>query len=262
MLKIRDIMQRDVQAIADTACIGDAYTAMNARKVRHLPVVHDGAVVGMLSERDVLAARIDHPDWWLLPVERAMTSPAKVAAPGDSVAAIGARLRDDRIGAMPVVDDGALVGIVSVIDVLEPRAPAAPAAPPAVARDAMTPFPIAIHPDAPLGDAIREMTTRAIRHLPVVDRGGTLVGILSEGDVRTAIGEPARFRELHLDAAGHLVADALGHHPAVAVPFDAALPDLARRFAEERLEAVAVQDRFGALIGIVSYIDLLRALTA
>ena len=53
-----------------------------------------------------------------------------------------------------------------------------------------------IGPDATIGDALRELFTKKISALPVVDEGGMLVGIISERDcVREAYNNPASFKE-------------------------------------------------------------------
>jgi CBS domain-containing protein len=49
-------------------------------------------------------------------------------------------------------------------------------------------------------------------------------------------------------------------YPVVAVPFDRPLLELARAFADHHIGALPIVDKFGALIGIVSYVDALRLL--
>jgi CBS domain-containing protein len=48
--------------------------------------------------------------------------------------------------------------------------------------------------------------------------------------------------------------------PVVAVPFDRPLVEIARAFADHQIGAIPITDKFGALIGIVSYVDALRML--
>lgn len=114
------------------------------------------------------------------------------------------------------------------------------------AVDLMTAYPQTVRPDTPLIDAASIMERRGIRHLPVVDRTSTLVGMLSERDVHGAAGDLR-------------VADVMSAPP-IAVPFDASLQECARHFTDRRVGALPVIDRFGALLGILSYVDLLRPL--
>ncbi len=259
-MKIREIMRPAVISIDESTCLGEAYTTMHRSEIRHLPVTRSGVVVGMLSERDLLAARAiaDRGAWWNVTAAHAMHTPVRTATPDDTVDSVVERMAREKLGAMPVVDGDRLVGIVTVIDVLQCSVAAVPVS---TARDAMTPFPITIDPEASLLDAVSLMIDHKIRHLPVVDRAGKIVGMLSEREVRTAIGDPLRYRELPASLPRHTV----GQVMAIASPqvaFDRPLGELAVRFAEDRLDAVSVVDRFNALIGIVSYVDVLRVLAA
>lgn len=51
---IDDIMTRDVITVAHTARTREVMSLMSAKRIRHVPVVRDGAVVGMLSIRDLM----------------------------------------------------------------------------------------------------------------------------------------------------------------------------------------------------------------
>ena len=256
IMLIRDIMRPGVISIDEATWLGDAYNAMNQSEIRHLPVTREGVVFGMLSERDLLNARAHNPDWWQIPAHKAMHTPVRTASPEESVDSVIERMAREKLGAMPVVDVDKLVGIVTVIDLLQPRVRPSPIS---SARDAMTPFPVTILPEASLVDAVATMVDHKVRHLPVVDHTNTVVGILSERDVRTAIGDPVRYREMRTSTPRHVVGDVMAIPP-VLVPFDRSLHELARQFAEDRLDAVCVVDKFGALIGIVSYVDVLRIL--
>jgi CBS domain-containing protein len=66
------------------------------------------------------------------------------------------------------------------------------------AADVMTPDPVCISPDAPIIDAIRLMLQRKFSDLPVVDARGSLVGIVTEGDLLRRI-ETGTQRAVELD---------------------------------------------------------------
>ncbi len=264
-MKVRDIMRPGPITIDQGESLGAAQRAMKRARIRHLPVLGDGKLVGILSERDVLAARgrgIDE-DWWRQKVADAMYAPVQTTGPDEPLTAVAARLADAKIGALPVVQLGKLVGILTVGDVLDAEVRSAMSPTPislATAVDAMTPFPITIRPEAPLAEAVGKMVDHHVRHLPVVDASATVVGIVSERDLRTAIGDPVQYLERRGRLfAGHRVAD-LMTAPAQVVQFDRPLLDIARLFADQRHGALPVLDAFGALIGIVSYVDALRVL--
>jgi acetoin utilization protein AcuB len=263
-MKIRDVMRVGAFTIGETDCLGNAYSAMNRSRVRHLPVTSEGKLVGMLSERDILAARahVDDADWWRIPVSRAMRAPVQTAGPDDSLTEVAGRMALSRIGAMPVVERGVLLGLATVTDVLEAEVRSAMAPSPATlvtVADAMTPYPITVPPEASLVGAAAIMVARHVRHLPVVDTTSSVVGMLSERDVRSAIGDPVQFAEQR-PPGRDCVADVMTK-PAVVVAFDRPLVEAARRFTDDRLGALPVVDKFGALLGILSYVDALRVLT-
>lgn len=264
-MKLREVMRPGTYTIADTDALGVAYAAMNRSHVRHLPVMHGDKLVGLLSERDVLAARAHAAgnSWWGLPVSEAMRSPVQTASPEDSLTEVAGRMANAKLGAMPVVERGKLLGIATISDVLDAEVRSAMGAPrstPLTAADAMTSYPFAVHPETLLVDAVAIMIDRHVRHLPVVDVSSAIVGMISDRDVRTAVGDPAKYlAEPAATFAQYRVRDVMARSDA-AVAFDTPIADLAHRFADERIGALAVTDRFGALIGIVSYVDVLRAL--
>lgn len=113
-------------------------------------------------------------------------------APGASVLDAIRQMAERHIGALLVIDDGRLEGIVSERDyarkvILKGRSSQSTAV-----REIMTAPVITIGPDDTVDAAMRLMTERRIRHLPVL-RGGKLIGVVSIGDlVRAVIDDQAR----------------------------------------------------------------------
>jgi CBS domain-containing protein len=265
VMKLREIMRTGPFTITDIDTLGGAHAAMRRSHVHHLPVMSDGRLVGMLSERDVLLARTrsEYEMWWKQPVREAMRTPVQTAGPDDSLTEAAGRMATGQIDALPIVDVGKLLGIVTITDVLAGEVRSAMAPVPAsfaTAADVMTPWPYTIRPEATLSQAIDVMLHRHIRHLPVVDVKSSIVGMLSERDIRTAIGDPVMYVETRSQSpAQYHVRDVMSR-PAVAVQFDRPLVEVARQFVDTKISALPVVDKFGALIGIVSYVDALRVL--
>jgi acetoin utilization protein AcuB len=265
-MKISDIMRPEPMTVCGTDTLGTAQHAMRRIGVRHLPVLEDGKLVGMLSERDVLAARAragdDEEDWWAITVHDAMHAPAQTAGPDDSLTEVAGRMAIAKIGAMPVVERGKLLGLCTVTDVLdaEVRAAMGSDATVATAGDVMSPLPYKVSPDMSLVEAVRLMVERHVRHLPVVDRTGMVVGMLSEIEVRTAVGDPLDYLRPRGRSDLQLRVEDAMSRSVVAVPMDRPLVTLARQFADARITAVPIIDAFGSLVGIVSYVDVLRGL--
>ena len=106
-----------------------AVALMRDRKIRHLPVVEEGGrLVGMLTDRDVrhaafVPALADHLSWELrrlksLRVRDVMTWSVVTTHPEATLAQAGMTMFQRRIGSLPVVHDGRLVGILTETDVL------------------------------------------------------------------------------------------------------------------------------------------------
>jgi len=92
------------------------------------------------------------------------------------------RLAENRIGAMPVVDRGEVIGIFSERDLLYCIAKHGDAALDLLIGAVMTAPPITADPESTVRDALEVMTLRRIRHLPVLD-GDRLVAFVSIGDL-------------------------------------------------------------------------------
>lgn len=91
-------------------------------------------------------------------------------------------LAEKRIGALPVTEDGAVIGIFSERDVIYCLASAGADALDKSVRDVMTAPAITVAPDTEVLSALALMTRRRIRHLPVTE-GGRAVGFISIGDL-------------------------------------------------------------------------------
>lgn len=104
--------------------------------------------------------------------------------PNDSVADVARVLDEQGIGAVVVTEaDGRVVGIVSERDVVRRLAHDGPACLEVTVADAMTGTVTTCTAATTSDELMQTMTDGRFRHVPVVDRGGALVGIVSIGDV-------------------------------------------------------------------------------
>ncbi len=104
------------------------------------------------------------------------------ASPGASLADVANLLSSHHIGAVPVLEGEALVGIISERDIVHCLARHGAAALDLRAADAMTRSVKTISPATTVEDAMSAMTTGRFRHLPVYE-GSHMAGIISIGDV-------------------------------------------------------------------------------
>jgi len=93
-----------------------------------------------------------------------------------------ALLAERRIGALPVIDGGAVAGIFSERDVVYRLHEFGAAALDRKVGEVMTAPAVTVTPDTQVLAALSLMTRRRIRHLPVID-GGRMVGFVSIGDL-------------------------------------------------------------------------------
>jgi CBS domain-containing protein len=114
-------------------------------------------------------------------VQDVMTQATITESPQDSLRSAAERMWRQQTGSLLIAESGNLVGIITERDLL--RAVALGADPDkTTVDDAMTVEVYTVTPDMPLQDAAREMATRWIRHLPVVE-DGRLLGVVSMRDV-------------------------------------------------------------------------------
>lgn len=112
----------DVETIAGDAPLGEAIRRLTERRIGALPVIEGDSVAGIISERDIIYALSGHGaaalDW---PVSQVMSSPAITAGRDMAVLSALALMTKRRIRHLPVVEDGAIRGIVSIGDLVKHR---------------------------------------------------------------------------------------------------------------------------------------------
>jgi CBS domain-containing protein len=92
-------------------------------------------------------------------------------------------MAEKRVGALLVVDQGHLVGVISERDYARKVILCGRSSKDTFIREIMTPSPIAIECDTSVEEAMRIMTDNRIRHLPVINSEGHVAGVLSLGDL-------------------------------------------------------------------------------
>lgn len=119
----RIIAQRgtsEIIACDVTTPVSQVVNTLATKRIGALPVLRDGRVVGIVSERDVIYRLADHGGACLdLPVEQIMTSPAITVEPGTTVDEALGMMTRRRFRHFPVVEDGALVAFISIGDLVK-----------------------------------------------------------------------------------------------------------------------------------------------
>lgn len=121
-MTIRDILRAKgshVVTIAPDATVVDAMRTLVQHDIGALVVVADGAIRGIVSERDVLrAGAVEVGRLAAGRVRDMMTKDVVVAEPGAAIRDVMDTMTERRIRHLPVVDSGALCGMVSIGDVV------------------------------------------------------------------------------------------------------------------------------------------------
>lgn len=129
-MNARDVMTPNPMTIRSQATVAEAWDLMGEMEIRHVPVVDDGTLVGMLSDRDLgrfdvtrllVAEGADALRQELAtPVAKVMSLDVIAAEPETELGDIVDVLVEHKVGALPVVhpDTRELVGIISYVDVL------------------------------------------------------------------------------------------------------------------------------------------------
>ena len=136
-------------------------------------------------------------------------------------------------------------------------------------REVMSKDPITIDPEAPIATAIAVMRDKGVRHLPVVDDAGRLLGMISDRDLRDAVFAPAfaehlslvarrRLRGLSATLEGLRVKNVMTWDAVTTKP-EASLAQAAAVMFEGRFGSLPVMEK-DKLVGIITERDVLRAL--
>ncbi len=126
---VREWMTKDPITLGPQTSLFRAWKLMKDRRIRHLPVMEDGRLVGIVTDRDLrlvlpspaTALEAHELNYLLdkLTVSEAMTKDVVTTTPSASIADATRALLRNRIGALPVLAGPILVGILTRADALE-----------------------------------------------------------------------------------------------------------------------------------------------
>ena len=128
-VRVRELMSEAVATLGEDDVLGCVDAVMSMDRIRHLPVLSAGKVVGVVSQRDLfrsalgtaLALGIRRPDELMstVTVRDVMSTPAVTVAPDAHVQDAARTMAERKIGCLPVLGEGGcLAGIVTEEDFL------------------------------------------------------------------------------------------------------------------------------------------------
>ncbi len=105
--------------IGSGGTLAEAHRLMRERGVRHLPVVDAGALVGVVSQRDLyLAETLKGVDPATDSVREAMTTEPYAVPPGAALEEVATVMADRKLGSAIVIDRGSVIGLFTTVDAL------------------------------------------------------------------------------------------------------------------------------------------------
>lgn len=126
MISVAEIMTENVITLQGKDTILTAMSVMAEKKIRHIPIVDkQHQLIGVISHRDMLRVNLstlgDNADQERAEIEATalediMSTQVHTATPQDSLISVGKLLQSEKIGCMPIVEDGLLVGIITDSD--------------------------------------------------------------------------------------------------------------------------------------------------
>jgi len=116
---VRRFMTLAPKVVAAGSTLGEAHRIMREHCIRHLPVVDGGALVGVVSQRDVyLLETLKGVDPATARVEDAMAAEPYAVGPDTPLAEVAGEMARRRIGSAVVVERGEVIGLFTTVDAL------------------------------------------------------------------------------------------------------------------------------------------------
>ncbi len=119
---VSDVMTASVVSVPPETTLKEADRILRDRGIRHLPVVKDGRLIGVVSDRDLRLATsclLGSPLGPGAPVSKVMSEDPATADVSDAIEDAAFRMRTRKIGCLPVIKDDQLVGIITGMDLLD-----------------------------------------------------------------------------------------------------------------------------------------------
>lgn len=126
--RVRDIMTQKIVTVSVDDTLSTVEDIMTLGGVRHMPVVRGGALVGVVSQRDLLRASLSNLTHFgseqrraflhVVEIRRVMSAPPIVIDPDASPEEAALVMAEKKIGCLPVVEGDGLIGMLTETDLL------------------------------------------------------------------------------------------------------------------------------------------------
>ena len=264
-MNISQIMTTDVVTIGPDDTLDRAIAQFEKHRFRHFPVVARGALLSLLSDRDVsiatgwssAAQRKARGLRGPITVREIMRDRVVTLSPAHRVDAAAALMVGKRVGAIPILRDGRFIGLVTTGDVLaafrgrNPRAEWGVDQTVKVAEYMDTTLET-LAPEQDVSEAAGLCRRTQARHLAITEEG-TIVGIISDRELRAELGDLETQRDTPL--SGIMVTDLITVRP------DENLASAADSMLQHDVSALpVVEDR--ELVGMITNASIIQHCTS
>lgn len=264
---VKNWMSSPVVTVTPETNLTEARRVMDERKIRAIPVVKDGNLIGIVTRRGLLRLDLSQLDASTLyshvapdkvTVGEIMTLKPITVTPSSLIPKAARIMLENKITALPVMEDDKMVGILTNSDLmrfilaeypgLKKRIPVS---------HYMTDEVVTVDEDTSLLEAHRLMGTKRIRFLPVI-RDGQMVGVVTRTDLMSS--DPSRLasrnnQELSLKILIQPVEKVMTRSIISTAP-DLLVTDVARLMLENKVHCLPVIDKRKNLVGVISESDL------
>jgi CBS domain-containing protein len=127
-MKVKDIMTKNPATLGRNETLDVADDIMTLGRIRHMPVVDEGRLVGVVSQRDLFRSAVAGALGYggkaqrtitkTIRVKEVMSEPVITISPDTSIKEAARRMMESKIGCLPVVENDQLVGLVTETDIL------------------------------------------------------------------------------------------------------------------------------------------------
>ncbi len=245
----RQMVSGNLHSCAPDATVSEVAGVMQERHCSSMVIVEGGLPCGIWTERDALAIDFADPQAFDQPISKVMTQPVKVIDGNATISEIGLRFKRERIRHLVVVDDaGKPLGMLSQTDVVLNQS-AEHFLTFRDVRSAMSGLPPVLPADMSVAEAVRLIRQSAADAVVVTAPGWTEPGIVTERDIVRAVAGR------HPGTIGELCS-----RPVVSVRPEATLLTARNLFVRHGFRHLAVREADGALVGLLTFADILETL--
>ncbi|HEV8549383.1 MAG TPA: CBS domain-containing protein [Polyangiaceae bacterium] len=117
---VAERMTKTPHLIGSEQSLKTAHELMRTHHIRHLPVLHGGKLIGLVSERDLhLVETLRDADPERIPVEEAMTQDVYAVSPKTPLREVVREMAGRKLGSAVVIDGTKVIGVFTTVDALE-----------------------------------------------------------------------------------------------------------------------------------------------